>query len=80
MKVKVYSTSSCPWCQTVKGFLRKNNIPFEDIDVGSDEKAAKEMIEKSDQMGVPVTEIDDKMVIGFNKPVLEELLGLGKDA
>ncbi len=80
MKVKVYSTPSCPWCHTVKGFLRKNNVSFEDIDVSSDEKAAKEMIEKSGQMGVPVTEIDDKMVVGFNKPVLEELLGLGKDA
>lgn len=83
MQVKVYSTPSCPWCQATKNFLRTNNIPFEDIDVSQDEKAAMEMIMKSGQMGVPVIEIidgkDDKIVIGFNKPVLEELLGLTKN-
>ena len=36
------------------------------------------MIKKSGQMGVPVIEIDDKIVIGFNKPVLEEILGINK--
>jgi glutaredoxin-like YruB-family protein len=79
MQVKVYSTPSCPWCQATKQFLKANNIPFEDIDVSRNEKAAQEMILKSGQMGVPVIEIDDKIVIGFNKPLLEELLGLNKN-
>ena len=80
MQVKVYSTPSCPWCQAAKNFLKANNIPFEDIDVSWDEKAANEMILKSGQMGVPVIEIDGKIVIGFNKPLLEEFLGLKKNA
>lgn len=79
MQVKVYSTPSCPWCQATKNFLKANNIPFEDIDVSQDEKAAMEMIMKSGQMGVPVIDIDDQIVIGFNKPLLEELLGLNKN-
>ena len=79
MQVKVYSTPSCPWCQAAKNFLKANNIPFEDIDVSRDEKAANEMILKSGQMGVPVIEIDGKIVIGFNKPLLEEFLGLNKN-
>ena len=80
MQVKVYSTPMCPWCQATKIFLKANNITFEDIDVSRDEKAANEMILKSGQMGVPVIEIDDKIIIGFNKPLLEEFLGLKKNA
>ena len=76
MQVKVYSTPSCPWCEATKDFLRNNNIPFEDIDVSLDQTKAQEMILKSGQMGVPVIEIDDKIVIGFNKSLLEEFLGL----
>jgi len=78
MKVKVYSTPGCPWCNVAKGFLKSHNLDFQDIDVSVDEKAAQEMIKKSGQMGVPVIEIDDKIIIGFNKPVLEEILSLDK--
>lgn len=79
MKVKVYSAPSCPWCRAVKEFLKNHNIEFEDIDVSVDQDAAKEMVLKSGQMGVPVIEIDENIVVGFNKPLLEELLGLNKN-
>lgn len=79
MRVIVYTTPLCPWCQAVKSFLRANNIEFEEIDVSKDEKKAQEMILKSGQMGVPVIEIDGKIVVGFNKPLLEELLGLSSN-
>jgi len=78
MNIKVYSAPGCPWCNASKGFLKSHNIDFEDIDVSIDQKAAEEMIKKSGQMGVPVIEIDDNIVIGFNKPVLEEILSLHK--
>ena len=80
MQVKIYSTPMCPWCQVAKDFLKANSIVFEEIDVSQDEKLAQEIILKSGQMGVPVIEIDGKIVIGFNKPLLEEFLGLKKDA
>ncbi|MGB9763535.1 MAG: glutaredoxin domain-containing protein [Minisyncoccia bacterium] len=79
MTVKVYSTPSCPWCQLTKQYLKEHNISFEDIDVSKDEKAAMEMIMKSGQMGVPVIEIDNNIIIGFNKPLIDELLGLDKN-
>lgn len=79
MHVKVYSTPSCPWCQLTKKYLTEHNIPFEDIDVSKDEKAAMEMIMKSGQMGVPVVEIDSNIIIGFNKPLIDQLLGLDKN-
>ena len=74
MPVKVYSTQACPYCHMVKDFLRKNNIEFEDIDVSSDHEAAHEMIEKSGQMGVPVTDIDGEIIVGYNVPALKKAL------
>jgi len=78
MNVKVYSTPGCPWCKVAKDFLESHHINFEYIDVSVDENAAKTMIKKSGQMGVPVIEIDDQIVIGFNKQVIEELLGISE--
>jgi len=76
MKVRVFSTSSCPFCVALKGFLKENNIEFEDIDVSTDEIAQKEMIDKSGQMGVPVIEIDGKIVVGFDQNKIKELLNI----
>ena len=78
MNIKVYSTPGCPWCNVAKDFFKSHDIDFEDIDVSVDQKAAEEMIKKSGQMGVPVIEIDDEIIVGFNKPVLEEILGINK--
>ena len=75
-KIKVYSTITCPYCVALKEFLKEKGFQFEDIDVGQDEKAAQEMIEKSGQMGVPVVEIDGEIVIGFDKEKISKLLGI----
>jgi len=76
MKVKVYSTPSCPYCLTLKKFLEEHDIEFEDIDVSQDQQAAKEMVEKSGQMGVPVADINGDIVVGFNREKIKELLGI----
>ena len=76
MKVKIYSTPSCPWCKRAKEFLKENKVSFTNIDVASDQKAAKEMIEKSGQMGVPVIDIDGKIIVGFDEEKLRKLLNL----
>jgi len=74
MSVKIYSTITCPYCIMAKKFLIQNNIKFENIDVGADEAAAKEMVDKSGQMGVPVLEINGKIIVGFDKPKIMEAL------
>lgn len=73
-KVKVYSTPTCPYCRMAKDFLKKKGVEFEDIDVSVDRKAAEEMIEKSGQMGVPQIEINGKIIVGFDKEVIEREL------
>ncbi len=74
--IKVYSTATCPWCHKAKQFLKENNIEFQDLDVSSDRKAADEMIEKSGQMGVPVLDIEGKIIIGFDKESIKKELGI----
>jgi glutaredoxin 3 len=75
-RVKVYSTSTCPYCKMAKEFLKSKGVKFEDIDVSKDQNAAKEMIAKSGFNGVPQIEINDKMIIGFDKEAIEKELGL----
>lgn len=74
MTIKIYSTPSCVYCKTLKGYLTKNNIAFADIDVSKDEKELDRMVEISGQMGVPVVEIDNNVIIGFDKQKIDELL------
>jgi glutaredoxin-like YruB-family protein len=74
MAVKVYSTTTCPYCKMVKSFLEGKGIAFEDVDVASDAAGRDEMIKKSGQMGVPVIDVDGEIVVGFDKERLEGLL------
>lgn len=75
-KVIVYSTEACPWCHRVKDFLRQHNIEFQDIDVSMDDIKAREMAEKSGQLGVPVIDIDGGIIIGFDQNAIKEALKL----
>lgn len=73
-KILVYSTTTCPYCVMAKQWLKEKKIAFENIDVGSDQEKAKEMIDKSGQMGVPVLDIGGEIIIGFDKPKIEAAL------
>ena len=75
-EVKIYTTSTCPYCVMAKDFFKEKNIKYTEFDVGSDREKAEEMIKKSGQMGVPVIEIGKEIVIGFDKKKISELLGL----
>lgn len=75
-RVTVYSTPSCSWCNTLKSYLKKNNISFTDIDLSRDQKALEALIRRSGQQGVPQTDINGEIIVGFNKQRIDELLGL----
>lgn len=79
IKVKVYSTLTCPWCVKAKNFLKEHNIKFEDYDVSSDEEKRKELMEKTGQMGVPVLDINGETVIGFDVEKIKNLLNIKED-
>ncbi|MFC2174828.1 glutaredoxin family protein [archaeon] len=74
--VIVYSTPTCPWCHRAKDYFTEKGVEFTDYDVAADQAKAQEMIEKSGQRGVPVIDIDGTIIVGFDQPKIDELLGL----
>ena len=74
MKVTLYRTEYCPWCHKAEELFKKHNIKHVSIDVGKDQKAAHDMVEKSGQQGVPVIDIDGTIIVGYDEPKLRKLL------
>ena len=75
-KTIIYTTSTCVYCKIAKAFFKEHNIAYEEKDVASDIEAREVMISKSNQMGVPVIDIDGQIVVGFDKEELSKLLGI----
>ncbi len=74
--VKVYTTPSCPYCVMAKNFLQQNGVEYVEKNVATDRAAAVEMVEKSNQMGVPVLDINGEIIVGFNREAIKKLLKL----
>ncbi len=76
MTVKIYTTNHCPYCVMAKEFFKKNNVSYTEINVEENVAAAEEMVEKSGQLGIPVIDIDGKIIVGFNRGAIEKALKL----
>ena len=72
--ITIWTTPTCKYCKMAKKFFDDNNLIYKEIDVTEDKYAAREMIAKSKQMGVPVIQVDEVVVVGFDKKNLEKLL------
>ncbi|MDU1316375.1 MAG: glutaredoxin family protein [Anaerococcus hydrogenalis] len=74
-KVTVYTSNTCPHCKAAKNYLRENNIEFEEKNVDEDRSAIDYLVEKGHR-GVPVINIEGEDIVGFNKELVDEKLGL----
>lgn len=72
--VRLYSTPTCPYCAMAKQFFTSMKIPYAELDVSRDEEAAHEMMHKTGQIGVPVIEIGNTMIVGFDRPTVLKVL------
>lgn len=79
-KVVIYSTPTCHFCNLAKDYFKENNVPFESFDVSTDREKKMEILDKTGQMGVPVILIGDDVVVGFNKPLIDQLLNISQSA
>ncbi len=75
-KVIVFSTPTCSFCNAAKSYFRQKGVKFKDIDVSRDPAAARDMVRRSGQQGVPVIDIGGKLIVGFDRPKINHLLGL----
>ena len=74
MAISIYTTPTCGYCRKAKDYLKENKVPFTEYNVAQDLRKAEEMVRKSGQMGVPVIDINGKIIIGFNQPEIERAL------
>ncbi|MBI2514702.1 glutaredoxin family protein [Candidatus Wolfebacteria bacterium] len=75
-KITIYTTPWCVYCKMTKAFFKEQNVQYEEKDVSTDAAARDEMIAKSQQMGVPVIDIDGELTVGFDKERLSQLLNI----
>jgi glutaredoxin-like YruB-family protein len=76
MKVVIYTSPACTYCQVVKIFLKRNKVEFQERDIFEDNKAAEELFKKTGQKSVPATFVGEKFVIGYDSKKLKEMLGI----
>ncbi len=74
MAINLYTTPSCTYCKKAKNYFKENRIRFNEYDVSRDQRRADEMVRKSGQMGVPVIDINGRIIVGFNQPEVEKAL------
>ena len=79
LRVTVYSSPGCPACTTLRAYLRRHGVPFREVDVSRDQRAAEALVRRSGQMAVPQTDINGRLIVGFDRARLDPLLGLGKE-
>ncbi len=75
-RVIVFSTPTCSFCNMTKKYFREKGIKFRDVDVSRDMAAARDMVRRSGQQGVPVIDIGGKIVVGFDRVKIDKYLGL----
>ena len=75
-KVIVFSTPTCSYCNMAKRYFREKKIRFRDVDVSRDQRAAQDMQRRTGQSGVPVILINNRSIVGFDKPKINKLLGI----
>ncbi len=73
-KVVIYSTPTCHFCHLAKNYFTAHNVMFTEYNVATDLEKRKEMVELTGQLGVPVISIGDKTIVGFQEPVIAQLL------
>ena len=74
--VIIFTTPTCAYCRRAKSYFRQKGITFREVDVSRDQAAARDMVRRSGQQGVPMIEIGSRIVVGFNKPRIDQLLGI----
>lgn len=75
-RVIVFSTPTCSFCNMAKKYFHEKNIKFKDVDVSRDPVAARDMVRRSGQQGVPVIDIGGKIVVGFDRIKINKYLGI----
>jgi glutaredoxin 3 len=73
-KVLLFSTSTCSWCRRAKRYFKERRVPFKEIKIERDQNAARDIVRKTGQTGVPVIKIGGRWIVGFDRERIEKEL------
>lgn len=73
-KAVLFSTSTCPWCSRAKRYLKEKGFPVKEINVERAGRAARDVVKKTGQMGVPVVKIGSEWIVGFDRRRIDRAL------
>lgn len=76
--ITIYSATWCGFCHTAKRYLDQLGVKYEDKDVEADQANMQASVQKSGQMGIPVIDVNGTIIVGFDKPKLDEALRANK--
>jgi len=75
-KIKLYTTPTCPYCKKAKRYFQSLGLKFKEVDVSKNQKELETMYRKTKQYGVPVIEIGNQVIVGFDKGKIDRILGI----
>lgn len=75
-RVVVYTSPTCTWCNTLKRHLDAYGVSYREVDVSREPSQAEALVRKSGQQGVPQTDINGKIIVGFDKDKINRELGI----
>lgn len=73
-KVLVYGAEWCGFCHQVMKYFDGFKIPYTYINLDDQPEKAEEAVTKSGQMGIPVTDIDGTIIVGFDRHKIDDAL------
>ncbi len=74
-RVVLFSTSTCSWCRRAKRYFKDQRVPFKEVNIERDPDAARDIVRKTGQTGVPVIKIGSSWIVGFDKKRIHKELG-----
>ncbi len=72
--ITVYSTPTCAFCHAVKEYFKSKGIEYKEKDLTQDQAAAQWVLDNTGQLAVPVIDIDGKIIVGYNRPAIDQAL------
>ena len=73
-KVLLFSTSTCSWCRRAKRYFKERRVPFKEVNIERNPDAARDIVRKTGQTGVPVIKIGSRWIVGFDKQQIDREL------
>lgn len=73
-KIIIYGAEWCAYCHTAMQYLDSLDVKYTYIDVDKDPEAGLEAVKKSGQRGIPIIDLAGDIIIGFDRPKIDEAL------